>query len=142
MRIDRFDVFVPRSGGVKGGGGVTPSGPEVQHDGRSRSGQGVEFERLLERELRQAEASGVGIRFSSHALDRLESRGIVFDSDALARLGHAFERLEAKGGRESLVLTDEAALLVSVPKRTVITAIDRMGAEDRVFTNIDSAVVL
>jgi flagellar operon protein len=47
-----------------------------------------------------------------------------------------------KGGRESLIMLGDAALVVSVKNRTVITAMDRGSMQGNVFTNIDSAVVL
>jgi len=39
------------------------------------------------------------------------------------------------------VLVDGLALIVSVPNRVVITAVDGADARDGVFTNIDSAVI-
>ena len=47
----------------------------------------------------------------------------------------------AKGGRDSLVLVDGTAFVVSVPNRTVVTAVDQAHMRDQVFTNIDSAVI-
>jgi flagellar operon protein len=51
------------------------------------------------------------------------------------------DRAAAKGAGSSLVLMDGLALIVSVPKRVVITAVDEAGAKEGVFTNIDSAVI-
>jgi flagellar operon protein len=47
-----------------------------------------------------------------------------------------------KGGKESLVMMGDAALVVSVKNRTVVTAMDRSQMKGNVFTNIDSAVVI
>jgi flagellar operon protein len=52
------------------------------------------------------------------------------------------DKAEAKGAKESLVLVDDVALVVSVKNRTVITAVDRQHLKENVFTNIDSAVVV
>lgn len=52
------------------------------------------------------------------------------------------EKAAAKGAKESLVLVDNAALVVSIKNRTVITAVDKDSLKDNVFTNIDSAVVV
>ena len=57
------------------------------------------------------------------------------------RLEAAVDKLAAKGGRESIVLVDQMAFVVSVTNRTVITAVDQAGMRDQVFTNIDSAVL-
>ena len=81
------------------------------------------------------------VRFSGHALQRIESRGIGVDESALVRLRDGLARLAAKGARESLVVIDRTAFVVSVPSRTVITAVDSEHMRDQVFTNIDSAVI-
>jgi flagellar operon protein len=81
------------------------------------------------------------IHFSGHALQRIERRGINLDEATLARLDGGVQRAAAKGSRDSLVLVDQTAFVVSVPNRTVITAVDREHMREQVFTNIDSAVI-
>jgi flagellar operon protein len=82
-----------------------------------------------------------GVRFSGHAVQRLERRGIDLDATTLARLREGIDRAAAKGSRDSLVLMDGTAFVVSVANRTVITAVDAGSMRERVFTNIDSAVI-
>jgi len=84
------------------------------------------------------EASGV--KFSAHAVGRLQSRGIQLSQDKLDRIGSAVNRAEAKGARESLLVMDDLALIVSIANRTVITVMDGASMRENVFTNIDSAV--
>jgi flagellar operon protein len=86
------------------------------------------------------EATG-GLGFSGHALARVERRGIDVGPATMARLSDGVARAAAKGARESVVLVDDTAFVVSVRNRTVITAVDRAHMRDHVFTNIDSAVV-
>jgi flagellar operon protein len=81
------------------------------------------------------------LHFSGHALQRLERRGINLDAIVLARLGDGVSRAAAKGSRDSVVLVDQTAFVVSVRNRTVITAVDREHMREHVFTNIDSAVI-
>jgi flagellar operon protein len=81
------------------------------------------------------------LHFSGHALQRIERRGISVDASVLARLGDGVARAAAKGSRDSVVLVDQTAFVVSVPNRTVITAVDREHMHEHVFTNIDSAVI-
>jgi flagellar operon protein len=81
------------------------------------------------------------VRFSGHALDRLRRRGINMDETTLARLNGGVARAAAKGSRDSLVLLDDTAFVVSVRNRTVVTAVDREHMREQVFTNIDSAVI-
>lgn len=82
------------------------------------------------------------VRFSAHAQQRLESRGIALDESALAQLNEAVAEAAAKGSRESLVVMEQASLVVNVPNRTVVTAVPAGESGHRVFTNIDSAVVV
>ena len=81
-----------------------------------------------------------GVKFSAHAIERLKSRGISLDQDTLKRLNSAIDKAAEKGSKESLMLTDDAAFIVSVKNKTVITAMDRGSIKDNVFTNIDSTV--
>ncbi|MCK5126319.1 MAG: hypothetical protein KAR42_08680 [candidate division Zixibacteria bacterium] len=82
------------------------------------------------------------VHFSAHAKARLHSRGVNLSNEKLNALSEAIDKAEAKGARESLILSDDAAYVVSVPNRTVITAFDRENLRDGVFTSIDSAVIL
>ena len=95
------------------------------------------FARVLEEKL-----PAQGVRFSQHAQDRLQARGISFSANDLQKLEGAVDTVARKGGRESLVMIGDAALVVSVKNRTVVTAVDRESMKGNVFTNIDSAVVL
>jgi flagellar operon protein len=83
-----------------------------------------------------------GVTFSQHAQDRLKSRGISLSSDDMKKLEGAVDSVAQKGGKDSLVLVGDAALVVSVKNRTVVTALDRNAMQGNVFTNIDSAVII
>jgi flagellar operon protein len=83
-----------------------------------------------------------GIKFSAHATQRLRERQIQFDPETLSRMNDAITKADSKGVQDTLVLTDKAALIVSVPSRTVITAMDRNNLTGNVFTNIDGAVII
>ncbi len=81
------------------------------------------------------------LQFSKHALARVQRRGIELDSATLGRLSQGVQRAASKGSRDSLVLVDGTAFVVSVSNRTVITAVGSEHMKDNVFTNIDSAVI-
>lgn len=83
-----------------------------------------------------------GLKFSQHAQDRLKARNISFSNDQLKQLEGAVNSVAQKGGKDSLVMMGDAALVVSVKNRTVVTAMDRSQMRGNVFTNIDSAVVV
>lgn len=82
-----------------------------------------------------------GLSFSGHALQRIERRGIDLGQGTLVRLQEGVARADLKGARESVVLVDGTAFVVSVKNKTVITAVDPAHMRDHVFTNIDSAVI-
>ena len=84
---------------------------------------------------------GFAIHFSKHAAKRIEQRGLDLDAARMARLDRALDQAEAKGSKDSLVLLDELALVVSVQSRTVVTAMDGQSSKEHVFTNIDSVVI-
>jgi len=81
------------------------------------------------------------IKFSRHATERMQSRGIAFNPQQLQRLESAIEQINIKGGRESLVMLDDTALVVSVKNDTVVTVVSKDQLKNNVFTNIDSAVI-
>ena len=95
-----------------------------------------QFDALLQRELGQQP-----IRFSRHAQDRLRAGGNALNDGDVARLTSAVDKAAAKGSRDTLVLMDNTAFIVSVKNRTVITAVTGQRRQEDVFTNIDSAVI-
>lgn len=116
---------------------IQPAGPSVPAGGNKGSpSQGPSFEALLERQLGQP-----SLRFSQHAQSRMESRGIQLAPEQMARVEQAVAQLDAKGSRDSLVLIDQTAMVVSVKNHTVVTVVDRNSLKDNVFTNIDSAII-
>lgn len=71
----------------------------------------------------------------------MNSRGIQFSPNQIDRLEKAVSEVDAKGGKESLVMIDDTALVVSVKNDTVVTVVDKQQLKNNVFTNIDSAVI-
>jgi|YelNatPaOPRAMG01_1025707.scaffolds.fasta_scaffold12065_2 flagellar operon protein len=91
--------------------------------------------------LKQAEGRMGTLKFSAHAQMRIQSRRIDLGATDIQRIEGAVQKVADKGGRESLVLMDDTAFVVSVPNRTVITVVDKENLKQNVFTNIDSAVI-
>lgn len=114
-----------------------------------RIGGGQGFERLLGdalqgpgREPLRAVPTPSTLKFSSHAMNRIRERAIPMGGEMMSKLEKAVETAAQKGAKESLVLTSDAAFIVSVKNRTVITVVDRNQMAGNVFTNIDSTVVI
>lgn len=82
------------------------------------------------------------LKLSGHAATRLQSRNIELGADEWKRVMQGVEKAASKGAKESLVVVDDVALVVSVKNRTVITAVDKANLKENVFTNIDSAVIV
>ncbi|MGZ3770180.1 MAG: TIGR02530 family flagellar biosynthesis protein [Bdellovibrio sp.] len=83
-----------------------------------------------------------GVKFSNHAIERMRTRGISYSPDDISKLQDAISRAAAKGSKDSLVLMNDSALIVSVKNNTVVTVMDKNALKENVFTNIDSTVVL
>ena len=84
----------------------------------------------------------VELKVSKHANDRLKERNIHISDAEWAHITEKVNEAKSKGIKESLVLIDQAALIVSAKNNTVITAMNRMEAKGQLFTNIDGTIVL
>lgn len=80
------------------------------------------------------------IKFSNHAMKRLETRNIELSDEALNKLNTAVEKAEQKGAKDSLVMLDNTAYIINIPNKTVVTALPVGESEENIFTNIDSVV--
>lgn len=128
-------------------GAPTPAVTPADKAGRVKPGEGparvagsnAAPEQSFAEALKQA--GGEPLQFSRHALARVQRRGIELDPTTLGRLSEGVGRAASKGSRDSLVLVDGTAFVVSVSNRTVITAVGSEQMKDNVFTNIDSAVI-
>lgn len=83
-----------------------------------------------------------GVKFSNHAIERMRTRGISYSPEDISKLSDAISRAAAKGSKDSLVLMNDSALIVSVKNNTVVTVMDKNALKENVFTNIDSTVVI
>ena len=100
-------------------------------------GKGQSFAEILEQ---KKIAERGELKFSKHASERLLSRNIDLSETQKERLNQAVKAAEAKGIKESLVMMDNLAFIVNVKNNTVITAV--AGGEEKIFSNIDGAVVV
>lgn len=97
----------------------------------------TDFHSILEK--RQEVHSNGNLRFSKHANERLVSRNIDLSHAQLERLEQGTKKASEKGINESLVMIDNLAFIVNVKNNTVVTAVN--DTDDKVFTNIDGAVI-
>ena len=82
------------------------------------------------------------LTISKHARQRLEQRGINIDEARWDQIGEKIKEAKSMGVKDSLVIVDDAALIVSVQNNTVITAMNRAEATAQIFTNINGTILM
>lgn len=136
---------VPNAALVGRAGPIAPAAPAVARPQPARANgpvNGPSFADVLGRAGSVATAADAGgrVRFSRHALERVNQRGIDLHQSTLQRLAGGMSRAAAKGSKDAVVFVDNTAFVVSVPNNTVVTAVNSEHMREHVFTNIDSAV--
>ncbi len=115
--------------------------PATGRSGQSQAnkkGEAPSFGSVLQKQVSAEHA----LKFSAHALKRLESRSLPITEAELQRLDRGMQQLQAKGAKNSVILMDNQAFVVSVKNRTVVTALDYTQSNERIFTNIDSLAIV
>lgn len=82
------------------------------------------------------------LKFSQHAEVRMKQRGIQLQPESITKIIDAVDEAESKGAVDSLIVLKDIAMIVNVPSRTVVTAMDGKQMQSNVFTQIDSAVII
>jgi len=82
------------------------------------------------------------VKISKHAQQRLKERNIHIDQNQWQAIGEKMSEAKQKGVTDSLVVMNDAALLVSTKNHTVVTAMGREEATSRVFTNINGTILM
>ncbi|GAB2563489.1 TIGR02530 family flagellar biosynthesis protein [Gracilibacillus alcaliphilus] len=82
------------------------------------------------------------ITISKHANERLRTRNIAISEDKWFQMEQKLEEAKQKGVKESLVLLDNAGLIVNAQNKTVITALDKQEMNSKIFTNINGTILL
>lgn len=131
-------------------GGLESQVSGTQVGTKDQIGSGPSFASTLEKlnspqnlgQLNELKPNLDGLKFSNHAVERMQTRGISYTPDDLKKLNQAVEKAAAKGSKDTLVLMDNSALIVSVKNNTVVTVMDKNALKENVFTNIDSTIVM
>lgn len=104
--------------------------------GKEKNHLSNSFQEILRNELGKST-----LTISHHASQRMKMRGIEMSPELMNRLEGAVDKASVKGAKDTLVILDNLAFVVSVKNRTVITAIDEDSLKNNLFTNIDSAII-
>jgi flagellar operon protein len=121
---------------------LNPKAPKVGKENSLPTGENS-FASVLNKlnESSDINNSEDAVRFSKHALNRLNMRNIELTQDQMERLNQGKNEAGEKGIKDSLILIDQLAFIVNVPSSTVVTAMDQTENKNNVFTNIDGAVI-
>lgn len=131
MRMDGLLQYSARIPSVQAPGTTKPAQPQP-------APQGGQFAEILQKQLESTEK----LKFTKHAQERLIQRDIRLTEEALEKLDQAVEKAAQKGVKDTLVLMDNMAFIVSVVNKTVVTAMKDQDITGNVFTQIDGAVVI
>jgi flagellar operon protein len=82
------------------------------------------------------------LKLSKHAASRLSERNIDISASLWKTIGEKVQEAKKKNVTDSLVVLNDATLLVSAKNNTVITALNREEAANRIFTNINGTIVI
>ncbi len=113
-----------------------------------KGGPKADFEKFLKSQLKdlnptsQAGVKTPELTFSNHAVERMKLRGVQFSPAELNKINTGIEKARLKGAKESLLLTDNAAMIVNVKNNKVVTVMDKANMKENVFTNIDSTILV
>ncbi|WP_028307500.1 TIGR02530 family flagellar biosynthesis protein [Desulfitibacter alkalitolerans] len=118
---------------------ILPVSQSINRAPKQGKTEKIPFQDILTSQLDQVDNQ---LKFSAHAKQRMVQSGLQFESSQLEKIARAVKAASQKGSKESLVLTDNAALVVSVKNNTVITVVESERMRENVFTNIDSAVIV
>lgn len=116
------------------------TGQYLGNTGKVNTGNAeISFEEVLRQQVKDKEQPEE-LKFSKHAVQRLNDRNISLSEAQLERLQNGARLSGEKGIRESLVVMDEYAFIVNTRNNTVITAMEQGRQGENIYTNIDGAV--
>ena len=111
------------------------SAKQPQSPGETQN-TGIAFKELLKGRASE------NLNFSKHAAKRLDERGIQLDSRLLGDLEQAVEEARKKGAKDVAIIGSEGVFIVNVPNNVVVTTMSQDETGRKIFTNIDSAVLM
>jgi len=106
---------------------------------RTLNRQQLSFESVLSEQLQKKNQE---LQLSKHAKQRVEQRGIAVDGALMNSLNEAAETARQKGAMNTVMIGQDAAFVVNIPNKIIVTAISVEELKKNVFTNIDSAILI
>ena len=131
--MGRYDLFLrgadPRS--------IIDPMKEAESAPSQEARAGPSFDDILAAQL----PSG-SVKISTEAQASLKAAGIEMTPLEFDRIGRAIDEVANAGGQQALLVGEKLALVVDVAERTVTAGAARIEARDRVFSDIDSVMLI
>lgn len=134
MAAEINKILIPNVTKTSGHRSVDVSNKLLKSEGSS------EFSELLKSKVSNEKPLHGGIELSTHAQKRLQERQIDFNGEEYMKVKEAMTKIAAKGGKNSLIISDKAAYIVDVTKNKIVTAVDKNNMSENIFTKIDSTM--
>ncbi|UHA62657.1 hypothetical protein KDJ21_021180 [Metabacillus litoralis] len=82
------------------------------------------------------------LKISKHAQERIQQRDIHISDNDWNLIEEKVQEASYKGVTDSLVILQDAALIVSAKNKTVVTAMNIEEAKAQIFTNINGTIIM
>lgn len=82
------------------------------------------------------------LKISKHATERMHERNISINDKQWELIQDKMQEAKDKGVTDSLVVLNDATLVVSTSNNTVVTAMDRHEFSSKIFTNINGTILI
>lgn len=119
---------------------IIPVGRVIDTNNRNKTAANPngDFKEILQSQINKQNE----IKFSKHAVERLQSRNINLSKQEMQRIDVALTKAADKGVKETLIIMGNTAFIANVKSRTIVTATTGENLKDNIFTNIDGAVII
>ncbi len=115
---------------------------ENQLISNSKGKHSVKRDKSFDQVLESIKKRELEIKFSKHAVERLNNRDMDLNMDEIYRLNNAFQKAKSKGVKDALIIMDDKAFIANINNNVIVTTINKEQLKDNVFTNIDGAVII
>ncbi|MFE4238927.1 TIGR02530 family flagellar biosynthesis protein [Peribacillus butanolivorans] len=96
----------------------------------------------FQQHFQEAISTNEKLTISKHAQMRMDQRKIVIEQQTWDKIADKANEAKKMGVTESLIIIDNAALVISTKNNKVITVMDREEASSQIFTNINGTILL
>ncbi|MFE4429421.1 TIGR02530 family flagellar biosynthesis protein [Peribacillus butanolivorans] len=96
----------------------------------------------FQQHFQEAISTNEKLTISKHAQIRMDQRKIVIEQQTWDKIADKANEAKKMGVTESLIIIDNAALVISTKNNKVITVVDREEASSQIFTNINGTILI